>query len=437
VGKSIVAIVGRQNVGKSTLLNRLAGKPIAIVEDLPGTTRDRIFADVAWQGVGFTLVDTGGLELKPSSTIAQRVKEQVEVAITEADAIIFLVDVRDGVIPADLEVADMLRQVSKPIILVANKADNAQLEAGAADFYELGLGEPLAISAYHGRHTAELLDKVISLLPVAVPAEAEPEVMKVAIVGRPNTGKSTLLNSIVGKERAIVDEAPGTTRDAIDTLLDIDGRSVLLIDTAGIRRRGKLGVGVERYGVIRALRAIDRADIALLVVDATELLTAQDMHIAGYIQQAAKGIVLVVNKWDLAGGKSKTEYSKYIRSQLKFMPYAPVLYVSAKFRQGVNKVMPQAFQIYQERLKRVPTAAVNGVVQQAVVTHNPPRAGSKQLKFLHVTQAEVNPPTFVFFVNDAKLIHFSYQRYLENKLRQAFGFVGTPLRLVFKTRGES
>ena len=437
MGKSIVAIVGRQNVGKSTLLNRLAGKPIAIVEDLPGTTRDRIFADVAWQGVGFTLVDTGGLELKPSSTIAQRVKEQVEVAITEADAIIFLVDVRDGVIPADLEVADMLRQVSKPIILVANKADNAQLEAGAADFYELGLGEPLAISAYHGRHTAELLDKVISLLPVAVPAEAEPEVMKVAIVGRPNTGKSTLLNSIVGKERAIVDEAPGTTRDAIDTLLDIDGRSVLLIDTAGIRRRGKLGVGVERYGVIRALRAIDRADIALLVVDATELLTAQDMHIAGYIQQAAKGIVLVVNKWDLAGGKSKTEYSKYIRSQLKFMPYAPVLYVSAKFRQGVNKVMPQAFQIYQERLKRVPTAAVNGVVQQAVVTHNPPRAGSKQLKFLHVTQAEVNPPTFVFFVNDAKLIHFSYQRYLENKLRQAFGFVGTPLRLVFKTRGES
>ena len=437
MSKPIVAIVGRQNVGKSTLLNRLAGKPIAIVEDLPGTTRDRIFADVTWQGVGFTLVDTGGLELKPSSTIAQRVKEQVEVAITEADAIIFLVDVRDGVIPADIEVADMLRQVSKPIILVTNKADNAQLEAGAVEFYELGLSEPLAISAYHGRHTAELLDKVISLLPVAVPAEAEPEVMKIAIVGRPNVGKSTLLNAIVGKERAIVDEAPGTTRDAIDTLLDIDGRSVLLIDTAGIRRRGRLWVGVERYSVIRALRAIDRADIALLVGDATEPLIAQDMHIAGYIQQAAKGMVLVVNKWDLAGGRSKTEYSKYIRSQLKFMPYAPVLYVSAKFRQGVNKVMPQAFQIYQERLKRVPTAAVNGVVQQAVVAHNPPRAGSKQLKILHATQAEVNPPTFVFFVNDAKLIHFSYQRYLENKLRQAFGFAGTPLRLVFKTRGES
>jgi len=436
VSKPIVAIVGRQNVGKSTLLNRLAGKPIAIVEDLPGTTRDRIFADVSWQGVGFTIVDTGGLELRPRSTIAQGVKEQVEAATTEADAIIFLVDIRDGIIPSDLEVADMLRHVSKPIILVANKTDNVQLEAGAVEFYKLGLGEPLAISAYHGRNTAELLDKVVDLLPASVPVEAEPGVMRMAIVGRPNVGKSTLLNAIVGKERAIVDEAPGTTRDAIDTLLDFDGQGVILIDTAGIRRRGRLGVGVERYGVIRALRAIDRADIALLVVDATELLTAQDMHIAGYIQQAAKGIVMVVNKWDLAAGKNKTEYSRHIRSQLKFMPYAPVLYVSAKFGQGVNKIIPQASQVYQERLKRFPTALVNNVVQQAVAARNLPRAGSKQLKVLHATQAEVNPPTFVFFVNDAGLIHFSYQRYLENKLRQAFGFVGTPLRLVFKTRGE-
>ena len=435
MSKPVVAIVGRQNVGKSTLLNRLAGKPVAIVEDLPGTTRDRIFADVTWQGVGFTIVDTGGLELKPSSTIAQRVKEQVKMAIAEADAIIFLVDVRDGIVPSDLEIADMLRQVSKPIIVVANKADNIQLEAGVVEFYGLGLGEPLAISAYHGRHTAELLDKIISLLPALVSVEAEPEAMKVAIVGRPNVGKSTLLNAILGKERAIVDEAPGTTRDAIDTLLDIDGRSVLLIDTAGIRRRGKLGMGVERYGVIRALLAIDRADIALIVVDATEPLTAQDTHIAGYIQQAAKGIVVVVNKWDLAGGKSKTEYSKYIRSQLKFMPYAPILYVSAKLGEGVNKVMPEASEVYQERLKRLPTATVNSVVQQAVASHVLPRAGSRQLKVLHATQAEVNPPTFVFFVNDAKLIHFSYQRYLENKLRQAFGFAGTPLRLVFKTRG--
>jgi len=437
VSKSIVAIVGRQNVGKSTLLNRVAGKPIAIVEDLPGTTRDRVFADVSWQGVEFTVVDTGGLELSPRSNIAQGVKEQVEVAIAEADAIIFLVDVRDGVIPSDLEVADMLRQVNKPIILVANKADNVQLEAGVVEFYELGLGEPLAISAHHGRHTAELLDKVIDLLPTPLPVEADSGVIKVSIVGRPNVGKSTLLNTIVGEERAIVDEAPGTTRDAIDTPLDFDGQNVLLIDTAGIRRRGRLGVGVERYGVIRALRAIDRADIALLVIDATELLTAQDMHIAGYIQQAAKGIVLIVNKWDIAKTKNKAEYTRYIRSQLKFMPYASVLYVSAKLGQGVDKVMPQACQVYQERLKRLPTAAVNSVVQQAVAAHNLPRAGRKQLKVLYATQAEVNPPTFVFFVNEARLIHFSYQRYLENKLRRAFGFAGTPLRLVFKTRGES
>jgi len=437
VSKPIVAIVGRQNVGKSTLLNRIAGKPIAIVEDLPGTTRDRVFADVSWQGVAFTIVDTGGLEPRPHSTIAQEVKEQVEIAITEADTIIFLTDIRDGVTPADLEIADLLRRSSKPILVVANKADNAKLEAGAVEFYELGLGDPLAISAHHGRGTAELLDKITTLLPAPSPVETEPEVMKVAIVGRPNVGKSMLLNAILGGERAIVDDVPGTTRDAIDTLFDFDGQGVLLIDTAGIRRRGRLGTGVERYSVLRALRAISRADVALLVLDATELVTAQDTHIAGYIQQAAKGVVLVINKWDLVADKNITEYNKYIRRQLKFMSYAAVLYISAKFGQGVDRVMPEVCRVYQERLKRLPTAAVNSVVQQAVAAHNLPRSGTKQLKILYATQAEVNPPTFVFFVNDAKLIHFSYRRYLENKLRQSFGFTGTPLRLVFKTRSES
>ncbi len=437
MSKPIVAIIGRQNVGKSTLLNRLVGKPIAITEDLPGTTRDRIMASVLWQGTEFTMVDTGGLELKPQSTVAQGVKEQVGVAITEADVIVFLVDVRDGVVPSDLEIADMLRRVGKPIILAANKADNAKLETEAVEFYELGLGEPLAISAHHGRGTAELLDRIITLLPVSLPVEAEPEIMKVAIVGRPNVGKSMLLNALLGEERAIVDDTPGTTRDAVDTLLDFEGQSVLLIDTAGIRRRGRLGVGVERYSVLRALRAVDRADIALLVVDASEPLTAQDMHIAGYIQQAVKGIVLVVNKWDLVAAQNITEWDRYIRSQLKFMPYAPVVYTSAKFGQGVDKIMPQVCQVYQERLKQLPAAEVNSVVQQAVAVHNLPRIGSKQLKILYATQPEVNPPTFVFLVNDAKLIHFSYQRYLENKLRQSFGFIGTPLRLVFKTRGES
>ena len=434
--KPIIAIVGRQNAGKSTLLNRIAGQRLAIIEDLPGTTRDRIFANVTWQETEFTLVDTGGLEMEPDSTIGRGVKAQIEVAISEADAIISLVDVTDGVTSSDLEIADMLRRVDKPVLLVANKADNAKLENEAVEFYELGLGEPLAVSAYHGRGIADLLDKIITLLPIPPSAEIEPEAIKVAIVGRPNVGKSLLLNTLVGDRRAIVDDSPGTTRDALDTLFDFNGQSVLLIDTAGIRRRGRVKAGVEQYSVIRSLRAVDRADIVLLILDATELVTAQDMHIAGYIQQAAKGIIIIVNKWDLIENKDITGWNRYVRSQLKFMTYAPVLYSSAKSGQGVDKIMPQVSQVYQERLKRLSTAAVNDVIQQAITTHNRPRNRSKQLKVFYATQAEVNPPTFVFFANDARLIHFSYRRYLENKLRQAFGFTGTPLRLIFKTRGE-
>jgi GTP-binding protein len=435
MSKPIVAIVGRQNVGKSTLLNRLAGKRIAIVADMPGTTRDRVFADISWQDTSFTLVDTGGLEVQPSTAISLGVKEQVEAAIAEADVIIFLVDSESGIVPADLEVAEMLRRSSKPIILAANKSDNPERESQAVEFYEMGLGEPLAISAYHGRGTAELLDRVGALLPIPEKAETSAEIMKLAIVGRPNVGKSTLLNSLLGEERAIVDKTPGTTHDAINTLLDFGGQNVILIDTAGIRRRGRWGKGVERYSVIRALRAIDEADVVLLVLDATELLTSQDEHIAGYIQQAAKGVVLVVNKWDLVN-QDMNETTDYIRKKLKFMSYAPVVYTSAQFGQGVDRVMPQAFEVYQERQKRIATTEVNNVVQQAVAAHNLPRKGKKQLKILYATQAEVNPPTFVFFVNDPKLIHFSYQHYLENKLRQSFGFAGTPLRFVFKTRGE-
>jgi GTP-binding protein len=436
LSKPIVAIVGRQNAGKSTLLNRAAGKRLAIVEDLPGTTRDRIFASVNWEGIEFTLVDTGGLELEITSTIAQGVNTQIEEAINTADVIIFLVDVSDGVTPSDLEIADRLRRVNKPILLVVNKADNAKLESQAVEFYELGLGEPLAVSAYHGRGIAELLDRIVSQLPSPIPAEAVTEAIKVAIIGRPNVGKSMLLNALVGDKRAIVDDRPGTTRDAIDTMFDFDGQSVLLIDTAGIRRRGRVQAGVERYSVMRSLRAIDRADVALLVLDATEPATTQDTHIAGYIQQAAKGIILIVNKWDLVENKDITEWNKYIRSQFKFVAHAPVLYTSAKSGQGINKIMPQVIQVYQERCKRLSTTMVNSVVQQAITAHTRPRSRGKQLKVFYATQAEVNPPTFVFFANDARLIHFSYRRYLENKLRQAFGFAGTPLRLVFKTRGE-
>jgi len=434
--KPIVAIVGRQNVGKSTLLNKMVGRRLAIVEDLPGTTRDRVIASVSWRDVEFTVVDTGGLEFDARSSVARGVQEQIETAIDGADVIIFLVDVRSGVIAADMEMADRLRRVKKPVLLAANKADNEKLEVGAVDFYQLGLGEPVAISAYHGRGTAELLDRIIALVPAPAPTTAEPEFMKIAIAGRPNVGKSMLLNALVGEERAIVDDAPGTTRDAIDTVVDFDGQSVLLIDTAGIRRRGRIGGGVERYSVIRALRAIDRADIVLLVLDAMEMITAQDTHIAGYIQQAAKGVVVVVNKWDLVAEKNSDEWDQYLRSQLKFMAYATVVYASAKHGEGVDRIIPTARQIYQQRGKRIGTAEVNNIVQQAVAAHILPRKGNKRLKILYATQAEVNPPTFVFFVSDAKLVHFSYHRYLESRLRQAFGFTGTPLRLVFKTRGE-
>ncbi len=437
MAKPIVAIVGRQNVGKSTLLNRLAGKRVAIVDGLPGTTRDRIMAEVSVPGHEFTIVDTGGLELSPDSTVAQGINEQVAVAITEAEAILFLVDVRDGLVPTDLEIADRLRKTSKPVVLVANKADNAKYEAGVVEFYELGLGEPVAISAYHGRGIPGLLDRLTLLLPAPSLPSAAPEAVGVAIVGRPNVGKSTLLNAVLGGERAIVDDVPGTTRDALDTLVDFEGESVLLIDTAGIKRRGRIEGGVGRYSVIRALRAIERADVALLVLDAAELVTAQDMHIAGYIQQAAKGIIIIVNKWDLVKTGSREECSRYVKSQFRFVSYAPVMYTSAKLGWGVAKIMPQVRRIYRERLRRLSTAAVNSVVQQAVAAHSLPRKGNRQLKVLYATQAEVNPPTFVFFVNYPQLMHFSYQRYLENRLRQAFGFEGTPIRFVFKTRAET
>lgn len=433
----VVAIVGRQNVGKSTLLNRLTGRRLAIVEDLPGTTRDRVLAEVTWQGVPFALVDTGGLEIKPRSGMSQMVKAQAEVAIAEADLILFLVSVKEGLIADDLEIAVRLRRAGKPIILVANKADNARLEENAVEFYRLGLGEPLSLSAYHGRGTEALLDSIIARLPPPVPVVAETVVMKVAIIGRANVGKSTLLNALLGEDRSIVDAEPGTTRDAIDTHLDFGGQSVLIIDTAGIRRRGRQGVGVERYGVLRALRAVDRADVVLLVLDAEEMVTAQDSHVAGYIQQAAKGAILVVNKWDLAGDRDTAEATAYLRSNLKFMSYAPVLFVSAKLGRGIARILPQAQQICRERARRMATAEVNKVVQDALAAHTLPRKGKRQLKVRYATQVEVNPPTFVFFVNDPALVHFSYRRYLENKLRQAFGFTGTPLRLTFKAGGES
>ena len=437
MSKPIVAIIGRQNVGKSTLLNRLAGKRISIVEDLPGTTRDRVFTDVTWNDRSFTLVDTGGLELGMMiNEIDRGVKEQITQAMSEADAIIFVVDVKDGIMPADAEIADLVRRLKKPTLLVANKGDNDKLEAQAVEFYKLGLGEPFVISAYHGRSTAELIEKIIAILPESTPSPDEPEIMKVAIVGKPNVGKSMLLNALLGKERTIVSNVPGTTRDAIDTELEFMDKRVLLIDTAGIRKRGQIETGIEQYSVIRSMHAIDRCDVALLVLDATEMFSAQDTHIAGYIQRAVKGIVIIVNKWDLVTHENQALWAENTRKQFKFMAYAPVMFISAKTGKSVQDVMPQAYQVYQERIKQIPVAELRGVMRDAVASHNMPRKGKMMLTVKGVTQTGVNPPTFVFKVNNTKLVHFSYRRFLENKLRESFGFTGTPLKLEFKSGNE-
>lgn len=437
--KPLVAIVGRQNVGKSTLLNRLAGRRIAIVEDLPGTTRDRLTAEASWLDKEFTVIDTGGVEASGSSSFSDEINRQVKIAVDEADVILFLVDARDGLLPSDDELAALLRPVKDRIILVVNKADNDRLEMAAPEFFRLGLGEPVSISAYHGRGINDLMDALMKLLPQspALPPEAEAaEILKIALVGRPNVGKSMILNRLLGQERVIVSSIPGTTRDAIDTTLDFNGQSVILIDTAGIKRRGRQGGGVDKYSVIRSLEAIDRSDIVILVLDASELVTAQDLHVAGYIQQAYKGVIIVVNKWDLANNLDKSEVARCLHSNFKFMRYANVLYTSALEGSGLSDIMPEVINVYQERLKRIGTAELNSTVQQVLAAHTPPHKGRNILKFLYVTQAEVNPPTFIFFVNDSSLIHFSYQRYLENALRRNFGFEGTPLRLIFKTRGE-
>jgi GTPase len=436
LSKPVVAIIGSQNVGKSTLLNRIAGKPIAIVEDFPGTTRDRIFADASWNGVDFLLVDTGGLEFKDTTDIAKEVRKQVEAAIGEADVVLFMTDVKRGIMPADQEIANLLRRTKKPVLLVTNKVDNDKLKSETAEFYKLGLGDPIPISGYHGRWVTDLLDKIVSLLPAQPPTEdlLAPGI-KVAVVGRPHVGKSLLLNRLLGKERSIVGSTPGTTRDAIDTQFDYDGQNVILIDTAGIRRKGRVDQGIEWFSVLRAMQAIDRTDIALLLVDATEPLTAQDAHIAGYVEKAGKGIIILVNKWDLATEKNKTVYNEYIQSRLKFAPWAPILYISAKTGQGVKNIMPLVLQINQERSMRIPDAEVNNLIKEAVERHVRPHKGNKLLNIYSASQSGINPPSFRFLVNDTLLIHFSYERFLENRLREIYGFNGTPIRLKFKTRG--
>ena len=434
--KPVVAIIGRPNVGKSTLFNRLLGKRKAIVEDLPGTTVDRIHSDITWEGRDLTLVDCGGLEANPGPTMRRKVRDQVEKAIAGADLLLFLVDARDGVVPADGETADIVRRAGKPMMLVVNKVESPKQEAQVAQFYELGMGDPIPISAYHGHGIHELMQKVFERLPPPTPASAEPESMKIAIVGRPNVGKSLLLNTLLGEERVVVDEVPGTTRDTIDTVLRYKGEMVTLIDTAGIRRRGRIDQGIERYSFQRTADAIERADIALLVVDAVEGITAQDIHILGYIHKAFKGAVLLVNKWDLVETGDTALWMEVVKRKTRFMPYIETHFISAKTGRGVDKILPLARRIYEERIRRLDQDLLDSIVRDAEAAKQSPKQGRRRLKVYKATQTAVNPPTFSFSVNDAKLVHFSYQRFLENKIRQYCGFKGTPLHLLFKSKAD-
>ncbi len=436
--KPMVAIVGRPNVGKSTLFNRLVGRQMAIVSHVSGTTRDRVAADTSWGEQPFILVDTGGLEPAPETTLWQKVKAQVEVAIAEADVIILAVDVTDGATATDQEVADLLRRSGKPLVLAVNKTDNWSREEGTLEFYELGLGDPIPISAYHNVGIDDLMSQVLSLLPIPTPSLEEAAAMRVAIVGRTNVGKSMLLNTILGQERAIVSDMPGTTRDAVDSLITRDEESILFIDTAGIRRRGRIDRGIEQYSVLRAVRALDRASVALLALDASELGAAQDTHIASYILEAHRGIVLVVNKWDLVPdlGVTKQEAIAYLREKFRFISYAPICFISALKGEGIEEMLDTATAVHKEWTKEVPQKELQLTMMNAVGRHFPPSVGKRHLRIYRVVQEASGPPTFTFYVNYPNLMHFSYQRYLENSIRKAFGFEGCHLKLVFKRRGE-
>jgi len=438
--KPLVALVGRPNVGKSTLFNRLVEERKAITEDIPGTTRDRIYADTEWNGILFTVIDTGGLILDDTDDMTSQVRHQAFIAIEEADVVVFMCDVLDGMTAEDQSIADILRRTDKPVILAVNKADNPARRLHAFEFYALGIGEPYVISALHGTGTGDLLDVIVSSFKPEVKKgeEEEIEATRIAIVGRTNVGKSSLLNALLRKERQIVSPVPGTTRDAIDTMILWKGTPVVLIDTAGIRRRGRVVPGVEKYSVLRALKAINRADVVLLIIDATEGVTAQDAHIAGYILEENKSVVVVNNKWDLIEKDSYTmlAHTAKLREALKFMSYVPVLFISALTRQRVDQALDVALRIHQQGLVRIPTGELNRIVQNAVARHSPPSKWGKRLRIYYATQPKVSPPTILFFVNDERLVHFSYRRYLENQIRSRYPFEGTPLRLSFRDRRQ-
>jgi GTPase len=438
MAKPIVAVVGRPNVGKSTLFNKLAGKRISIVEDTPGVTRDRVYAEAEWLRHDFTIIDTGGIEPESADIIVAQMRRQAQIAIETADVIVFIVDGKEGLTGADREVAQMLRKSKKPIVLVVNKIDTLKEEDNAFEFYNLGIGEPVTISASQGLGLGDMLDKVVSYFDEEADDNGEKEYISIAMVGKPNVGKSSLINRLLGEERVIVSDIPGTTRDAIDSYLETDYGKFILIDTAGLRRKSKVKEEIERYSVIRTLAAIERADVCILMLDAQEDISDQDEKIIGYAHELNKAIMVVVNKWDLIEKDDKTmdKYKKNLQSELNFLSYAPYLFISAKTGQRVGKVLEMSKECYDNYTKRISTGLLNDIVNKAVMMKEPPIVGLKRLKIFYVTQVESKPPTFVFFVNDSNAIHFSYERYLENQLRQSFDFKGTGIKLVFRERKE-
>jgi GTP-binding protein len=432
----LVAIIGRPNVGKSALFNRITRTRRALVEEVAGTTRDRIYGFTEWRGRYIRVVDTGGVEGPEADPFSPMIREQVLTAIEEADLAVFVVDAGEGLSSADQAITDLLRRAKCPVLLVGNKADRKGARVNETDLYALGLGEPLMISAYHGQGIGDLLDRILDLVPRAERPD-EPERLRIAVVGRPNVGKSSLVNAILGQTRTIVSDVPGTTRDAIDTPFEFEGRSMLLVDTAGIRRRGKIERGVERHSVQAAEHAVTRADVVFLVIDQGEATVAQDTHIAGMVSEAGKGLIIVVNKWDLAEfPDERHSFARRLDVRYKFVPWAPVQFTSALRGEGVQDLLELAVHVDQVRRRRVQTSELNLTIQRAMSDHGPSAVHGRRLKVMYVTQAETEPPTFVFFVNDPELLHFSYRRYLENRIREAFGFEGTAIRMRFRRRSE-
>lgn len=439
MSKPIVAIVGRPNVGKSTLFNALAGEKISIVKDYPGVTRDRIYADVTWLNSQFTIIDTGGIEMDSKDIILSQMRQQAEIAIETADVIMFLVDVKQGLVDSDFKVADMLRKSKKPVILVVNKVDNFdKYMPDVYEFYNLGIGEPFPIAASSKLGIGDMLDEVIANFKTIASSDEEDERPKIAIVGKPNVGKSSIVNKLLGEERVIVSDIAGTTRDAIDTAIKWNGKEYVFIDTAGLRRKSRIKEDLERYSIIRTISAVERADLVVLVIDAEEGVTEQDAKIAGVAHERGKGIIICVNKWDLIEKDNKTvsKYTNEIRRILSFMPYAQIMFVSAMTGQRLPKVFEMIETVIQYQNLRVATGVLNEIVTEAVAMHQPPSDKGKRLKIFYVTQVSVKPPTFVIFVNDKELMHFSYTRYLENQIREAFGFTGTSLRFIVRERKE-